>query len=476
VANGGNDAETMSAPTRPDAAPGPGEDLARRRERRSWYWFDWANSAYVTTVQTVLLGPYLTSVAKQAACPGIDTEATCHTDLHVLGLPVSPGSLVFYVVTISTICSALVLPVVGALADRVYHRKALMCGFAWAGSLSAAAMYLIVGHDWQLGVVLTIIGNIALGSALVVYYSFLVQIATPDERDRVSSVGWSFGYLGGFILLALNLVIVQGHKSFGLSTGQAVRFSLLSAGVWWAAFTLIPFLGLRDRQPLAGAGDPADQSNLLLASFSQLANTLRHLRGYPQTLMFLAAYLFFNDGIQTVISASSVYGSEQLGLSSSQLIITILLVQFVAFGGALLFGRLAGSYGAWRVILTSLFVWTGVVTIGFFLPAHQFGLWLGLATLIGIVLGGSQALSRSLYSQLIPAGREAEYFSLYQACERGTSWFGTLLFGVVQQVTDSYRWAIIALVVFFVLGGTLLSKVDVRQGILDAGNPVPAVI
>jgi UMF1 family MFS transporter len=449
------------------------DERARLRERRSWYWFDWANSAYVTTVQTVLLGPYLTSVAKQAACPGIDSDATCHTDLHVLGLPVSPGSLVFYVVTLSTIFSALFLPVVGALADRIYHRKALMCSLAWVGSLSAAAMFLITGHDWQLGVVLTIIGNICLGSALVIYYSFLVQISTPDERDQVSSIGWSFGYLGGFILLSVNLVLVEGHRWFGLSTGQAVRVSLLSAGVWWAAFTVIPFVGLRDREPVA---PEAETGPLLRQAFGQLATTLRHLRGYPQTLLFLLAYLFFNDGIQTVISASSVYGDQQLGFSSAQLIITILLVQFVAFGGALLFGRLAGRYGAWRVILASLVLWTGVVTIGFFLPAHQFGLWLGLATLIGIVLGGSQALSRSLYSQLIPAGREAEYFSLYQACERGTSWFGTLLFGVVQQVTDSYRWAIIALVVFFVLGGTLLAKVDIRQGIIDAGNQVPAVV
>ena len=456
----------MTGPPLPDE-PTP------RRERRSWYWFDWANSAYVTTVQTVLLGPYLTSVAKQAACPGIDSDATCHTDLHVLGLPVSPGSLVFYVVTLSTIVSAGFLPVVGALADRIYHRKALMCGLAWVGSVSAAAMYLITGSDWQLGVVLTIIGNICLGSALVVYYSFLVQISSADERDQVSSIGWAFGYLGGFILLALNLVVVEGHSTFGLSTGEAVRISLFSAGVWWAAFTVIPFLGLRDRAPIAPDPEPG---SLVRQSFGQLASTLRHLRGYPQTLLFLLAYLFFNDGIQTVISASSVYGDQQLGFSSAQLIITILLVQLVAFGGALLFGRLAAAYGAWRVILGSLVLWTGVVTIGFFLPAHQFGLWLGLATLIGVVLGGSQALSRSLYSQLIPAGREAEYFSLYQACERGTSWFGTLLFGIVQQVTDSYRWAIIALVVFFVLGGVLLARVDIRQGIIDAGNPVPAVV
>jgi MFS transporter, UMF1 family len=459
----------MTEPTEVEAA----EDPARRRERRAWYWFDWANSAYVTTIQTVLLGPYLTSIAKQAACPGIDSDATCHTDLHIIGIPVSPGSLVFYVVTVSTICSALVLPVVGALADRIYHRKALMCVLAWVGSLSAAAMYLITGHDWQLGVVLTIVGNMCLGSALVVYYSFLVQISTPDERDRVSSVGWSFGYLGGFVLLSANLVVVEGHHALGLTEGQSVRISLLSAGIWWAAFTVVPFVGLRDRPPQAVV---EVRGNLAREAFVQLSSTLRHLRGYPQTLMFLAAYLFFNDGIQTVISASSVYGDQQLGFSSSQLIITILLVQFVAFGGALLFGRFAATYGAWRTILASLVLWTGVVTIGFFLPAHQFGLWLALAVLIGIVLGGSQALSRSLYSQLIPAGREAEYFSLYQACERGTSWFGTLLFGVVQQVTNSYRWAIIALVVFFVLGGYLLSKVDVRQGIEDAGNQVPAVV
>ena len=451
------------------------QERERQRERRAWYWFDWANSAYVTTIQTVLLGPYLTSVAKQAACPGIDSDATCHTDLHVLGIPVSPGSLVFYVVTISTIFSALVLPIVGALADRIYHRKALMCGLAWVGSLAAAAMYLITGQDWQLGVVLTIVGNMCLGSALVIYYSFLVQIATPDERDRVSSIGWSFGYLGGFVLLSLNLVVVEGHNALGLSEGHAVRFSLLSAGIWWAAFSFIPFIGLRDRPPSALVAE-GERGHLAREAFGQLASTLRHLRGYPQTLTFLAAYLFFNDGIQTVISASSVYGDQQLGFSSSQLIITILLVQLVAFGGALLFGRIAAAYGAWRTILSSLVMWTGVVTIGFFLPAHQFTLWLALAALIGVVLGGSQALSRSLYSQLIPAGREAEYFSLYQACERGTSWFGTLLFGVVQQLTDSYRWAIIALVVFFVLGGYLLAKVDVRQGILDAGNQVPAVV
>ena len=193
-------------------------------------------------------------------------------------------------------------------------------------------------------------------------------------------------------------------------------------------------------------------------------------------MRFLLAYLFFNDGIQTVIVAASIFGAEELHLAQGQLITSILLVQFVAFAGALAFGRLAGRVGAKRSILGSLVLWVGVVAAGVVLPARNFGLFLALAVLIGIVLGGSQALARSLYSQLVPLGREAEYFSLYQAAERGTSWSGTLLFGVVFQLTDTYRAAIVALVVFFVLGGGLLTRVDVRQGALEAGNRPPAVV
>ena len=218
------------------------------------------------------------------------------------------------------------------------------------------------------------------------------------------------------------------------------------------------------------------RSGVIRGSLRQLATTFRELRHFPQTLLFLVAYLFFNDGIQTVISASSVYGAEELKFSSSQLIEIILLVQFVAFGGALLFGRLASHFGAWRVVLNSLVLWTLVVTIAFFVPTGAFLIFAGLAVLIGIVLGGSQALSRSIYSQLIHRGREAEFFSLYQAMERGTSWFGTLVFGLVHQFTHSYRWAIIALIVFFVVGGVLLSRVRMRDGIVAAGNVVPAVI
>ncbi len=445
-----------------------------RREQRAWYFYDWANSAYVTTTATVLLGPYLTVVAKRAACPGQDTDLRCATDLSVLGIPVSPGSLALYAVTAATLLSALVLPVVGAVADRSGRKRTLLARFAWVGAVAASAMVLVAGHDWQLGVALQLVAGLSLGASLVVYDAILCEIATPDERDRVSSRGWALGYLGGGLLLAVNLGMVSAHSALGLSTEGAVRLSLLTAGLWWGAFTVIPYRGLRDRP--AVRPDAVVSGGLLRQSFAQLAVTLRHLRGYRQTMLFLLAYLFFNDGIQTVITASSIFGQEELGFDSQQLITTILLVQFVAFFGALAFGWVAGRVGAWRTVLASLVLWCAVVGIGYFLPSGRFLLFLGLAVLIGLVLGGSQALSRSLYSQLIPQGREAEYFSLYQAAERGTSWFGTLLFGLVFQLTDSYRYAIVALVVFFVVGGVLLSRVRMREGILAAGNEVPAVV
>ena len=445
------------------------------RQQRAWYFYDWANSAYVTTPATVLFAPYLTVVAKKAACPTLPGDAACRATLDVLGIPVSPGSLVPYTLTISTIVSALVLFVVGAIADRSPRPARLLGGFAWVGAAAACAMFAVTGANWALGVVLLIIANLALGSSLVVYDALLVRLAGPDERDRVSSRGWALGYLGGGILLALNLALLTLHDSLGMSTGMAVRVSLLSAGLWWAGFTLVPVLGLRDLR--GTTAPPVDRAaGVVGGSLTQLASTFRELRVFPQTMLFLLAYLFYNDGIQTVIGSASIYGAEELGLSSQQLVVTILLVQFVAFLGALLFGRLAASYGSWRVVLGSLVMWTGVVAVAFFVPAHRFLVFLALAVLIGVVLGGSQALSRSLYSQLIPRGREAEFFSLYQAMERGTSWFGTLLFGLVQQLTHSYRWAIIALVVFFGVGGLLLARVRMREGIVAAGNPLPAVV
>ncbi len=443
-------------------------------EQKSWFFYDWANSAYITTIATVLYAPYLTSVAERAACGFVgDEDRKCTEHLSVLGLSVSAGSLVFYVVTLATVISAFVLPIVGAVADRVQSKKTLMARLAWTGAAVAALMFFVTGTNWQLGAGLLVLANLFYAASIVVYDAILVEVAEPDERDRISSQGWAFGYLGGGLLLAVNLAIVT-VKPFGLSTEMAVRISLLSAAIWWAYFTFIPYRGIKDRAPRGVA--PEEGVTLMQRSFGQLYRTLKELKNYPQTLLFLVAYLFYNDGIQTVIYSASVYGDKQLGFGTSILIATILIVQFVAFGGALIFGRVAARIGSHRTILGGLVVWVFVVCFGFFLPEKQIAPFLLLAVAIGLVLGGTQALSRSFFSNLIPRGREAEYFSLYQACERGTSWLGTLVFGVVHQLTDSYRPAILALIAFFVIGGLLLWKLDPKKGIIEAGNQPPALV
>ncbi|HRW20067.1 MAG TPA: MFS transporter [Dermatophilaceae bacterium] len=446
------------------------------REHKSWYWYDWANSAYVTTTATVLFSPYLTSVATAAACPGLADSARCDATLSILGVPVSPGSLVAYTATFSTIVSAIFLIFVGAIADRSSHPTKLFAGFAWTGAAAAILMFLITGTNWQLGVVLFVIANICLGASLVIYDSLLVRIAAPDDRDRVSSKGWAFGYLGGGLLLALNFALDALGPSLGMDRGTTTRISLLSAGLWWAAFTIIPVRGLSHVTGTVAA-PVAPGQGVVRGSLRQLATTFRELAThYPQTKLFLLAYLFFNDGIQTVIGNSSLYGIVELEFPQTTVLAIFLFVQFTAFFGARFFGSVAARIGAWRTVLYGIGVWTLIVITAFFVPAKSLVLFLALAFAIGMVLGGTQALSRSLYSQLIPNGKEAEYFSLYQAMERGTSWFGTLIFGLVYQATLSYRSAILALVVFFVLGGVLLSRVRMREGIVQAGNEVPRVI
>jgi UMF1 family MFS transporter len=248
---------------------------------------------------------------------------------------------------------------------------------------------------------------------------------------------------------------------------------MLSAAVWWAAFTFIPFRGLKNRPPRDVA--PV-AGGVLSRSFGQRWTTLRDMRNYPVALTFLVAYLFFNDGIQTVISQASIYGTDELDFELGAVLATYLLVQFVAVGGAIAFGRAAAKHGAKRVILVGLGIWMVIVTAALFLPERQLVPFLLLGVAIGIVLGGTQALARSYFSLLIPAGKEAEFFSFYHAMDRGTSWFGTLVFGLVYQFTDSYRPAIFALIIFFVIGGLLLMRVDTERGIRDAGNTSPRTV
>jgi MFS transporter, UMF1 family len=446
--------------------------LERGREQRSWYWYDWANSAFYTTVLAVLFGPYMVEVAGTAAgCTEFERENDCTKTVSLGLLDLAAGSLPFYLTSFATILSAVLLPVVGAMVDQSSRKKWHMAGFAWTGAFFCGLLFFMEGDNWQLGAVCIVVSSVLAGCSLISYSAILVDISTESERDHVSSRGWAFGYLGGGVLLVVNLAIVLGNDVIGLSTGMAVRISLLSAALWWAAFTVIPFVGLRNR-PAVNVS--VRDGGLIARSFGELWTTFRDLRRYPMTLTFLLAYVFYNDGIQTVIYSASVYGSEELGFDTSVLIATILLIQFVAFGGALFFGRLAARTGAYRAILYGTFAWMAIVVFAMFLPERNLVLFLATGVAIGVVLGGTQALSRSFFSLLIPPGKEGSYFALYHAFERGTSWFGVLLFGVMFQITGSYRPAIVSLIIFFVIGAFFLLRLDPERGIREAGNTVPS--
>ncbi|SDE09745.1 MFS transporter [Streptomyces prasinopilosus] len=439
-------------------SPAADEAAGRRYQQRGWYVYDWACSVYSTSVLTVFLGPYLTSVAEAAA----DADGF----VHPFGVPVRAGSFFAYAVSLSVVLAVLVMPLAGAAADRTGRRKPLLAAAAYTGAAATACMFLLEGERYLLGGALLVVANAAQSVAMMLYNSYLPQIATPGERDAVSSRGWAFGYAAGALVLVADLVLYTAHDRFGLSEGMAVRICLASAGLWWGAFTLVPLRRLRDRRvPAREAGAPT--------GFRQLAATLRDMRRHPLTLAFLLAYLVYNDGIQTVISQASVYGSKELGLGQSTLIVAVLLVQVLAVAGALALGRLARIHGAKRTILGSLVAWTVTLAAGYFLPAGEPAWFFVLAAGIGLVLGGSQALSRSLFSHLVPPGKEAEYFSAYELSDRGMSWLGPLLFGLTYQLTGSYRDAILSLVAFFVLGFALLARVPVRRAVAEAGNPVP---
>ncbi|MET7707735.1 MFS transporter [Micromonospora sp. NPDC005413] len=462
-------AETVT-PTVDDTPP----PASTRRERRGWYIYDWANSAFQSTVITVFLGPFLTTVAELAAGCELGAD-TCDGFVYPLGIKVAAGSYYPYLISLSVFLTVFVLPVIGAIADRSAHKKRLLGGAAFTGAGATILMAFVTGDRYLLGGALFLVANISFGAAIVVYNSFLPQLGGPDERDGISSRGWALGYLGGGVLLALNLAAITlfDNGDDPQRTLDLARWSIVSAGVWWALFTLVPLRWLRERPSVAAL---TGGGNLLTDGFRQLGHTIREIKKYPLTLYFLLAFLVFNDGIQTVITLSSQYGTEELRLEQSTLIVTILLVQFLAFGGALSLGALAARIGAWKTVLISLVLWTGVIIGAFRLPAEAPVPFMVLGAAIGLVLGGTQALSRSLFSQLIPAGKEGEYYGFYEISDKGTSWLGPLTFGLVFQLTSSYRVGLVSLLIFFVVGFLLLAAVPIRRAIVAAGNTPPRVL
>ena len=442
-----------------------------RREIFGWAMYDWANSAFSTTVATTLLGVYLTGLAQGI----LRNENGTVMSFGPFG-SVTAKSFFPFCVAVSVFLQTFFLTVLGAIADYSHLKKRLMALFCYVGVTATCLLFFITGRLYFVGGMLFIVANLCFGASVVFYNAFLPEITTEDQRDKVSSRGFALGYLGGGLLLALNLgLVIWAQSKGGAAVNLAVRISLLSAGLWWGGFALLTFARLKERG--APKRLPPGRTYLKLG-LTETLSTFRELRKLRHTLKYLIGYLIFNDGIQTVIVMSGVFLEQELFISRglkpdrSFLVGLILMVQFAAFGGALLFARIAKAIGTKPAILLSLVLWSGIVIYAYaFLETITQAWVMGVA--IAVVLGGSQALSRSLFSRMIPTGREASFFGIYEISERGTSWIGPLIFGIVAGATNSYRQAILSLIVFFVVGMVILFFTNTDRAIHEAGNILP---
>lgn len=432
----------------------------QQREITGWAMYDWANSAFSATVVTVLLGPYLAAlISKQPA--GV---------LVVAGYPVEAEAFYPFCVSLSVILQVILLPMLGTLADHTNLKKRLLLAFAYTGAIATMLLFWVQSGFVLLGGLLFIIANLSFGAALVFYNAFLPDIAKAEEQDSVSSKGFAYGYLGGGIMLGLNLTLLKVMAD----TGLAIRISLAAAGLWWLVFTLL-FPQRRLLQRKTAASFPANV-NYLAYSFKTFLTTLKEMaHKYPLTLRYLIAYLIYNDGIQTVNTVATIFAMAELGVEPQVLVGVVLMVQFVAAPSAILFNQLARRIGAKYTVIISLTGWAGLLVWAFVWMHTPNQIWLW-AFMEALVLGSSQALSRSIFAKMIPHNQEAAYFSLYEISERGTSWIGPIVFGLAVQVTGSSRVALLPLIAFFVIGIVMLLPINMRQAIVDAGNEVPAVV
>ena len=416
-------------------------DRLHRLRINSWCLYDWANSAFATTIMAALLPPYFSNVA----AAGLE--------------PAQASSIWGYAVSIAMLFTAFMGPIMGAAADYSGSKKRFMGGFLTLAVVFTACLYLIQEGDWLMAVIFYVLASVGNAGANIFYDSLLPHVARPDEMDRVSSKGFSLGYLGGGILLLINLVWYMKPDWFGFpDANTAVRVSFLSVAVWWVIFSIPIF---RNVPEPPGSAPEGAQGNLIKEGMGRLIETFREIKEYRQLLKFLVAFWLYADGIGTIIKMATIYGAE-IGIGTADLAGALLLTQVVAFPMTLLFGRLAKSLGTKQSIYLALAVYTVISILGYFM-SEPWHFWV-LAAMVGTVQGGSQALSRSLFGSMCPRDRSAEFFGFYDISSKFAGIAGPLLFGVTAALAGTSRWAIVSLVVFFIVGGLLLSRVDVEEG------------
>ncbi len=427
----------------------------RQRAVSGFTLYDVANSAFVTTVVTALGGPFLTALADDAAGPD--------GRLPVLGLDLRVGGLFALATSLSVLVQVLALPLLGAVADRASGKRALLVRGTAVGV--AATLGLAVTPGPLVGLALFGVANVAFGVAILAYNAYLSDVAEPPDLDRISARGFAAGYAGGGIVLALALGLLTAAGPLGLDRGTAVRLAIAGSGLWWAALGVVAVRRLDAVRP-ADEGEPLRVRSALAG----LAESWRALRALPLTARYLLSFLLFNDAVQAVIALSTVVLTQELFVARGRdaddatgfLLSLVLLIQVVAVVGALGCARLAARYGARQVLLGTLVLWSAVLlyaVLGLDTTTQAYA----MGVVIALVLGGSQALARSLFSGMVPAGRQSSFFGFYELAERGTAWMGTLLFALVFEASGSYRGAFGSLLALFVSGGLLLAATDTDE-------------
>ena len=418
-------------------------DRAHRKIVNAWCMYDWANSAYATTVMAAMLPPYFSSVAQGAGFTGAQAS-----------------SMWGYVTSLTMLVIAFTSPILGAIADYTGSKKKFLLGFFIVAIAFTSLLVFIGTGDWLLCLTFFALAGIGNAGANVFYDSLLPHVAHPDEIDQVSSKGYALGYLGGGLLLIVNLLMFTKPGWLGIPSEEwGIRLSFLSVGVWWVIFSIPMFRHVKEPPR---SSDYVATVNPLRAGFKRLGHTFRDLRRYKQLLLFLVAFWLYADGIGTIMKMATIYGAE-IGIGMTSLVGALLMTQFVGVPFTFLFGWLARKLGTKRSIFLALSVYV-LVSVGGYFMAETWHFWL-LAFMVGLVQGGSQALSRSLFGSMTPKARSAEFFGFFDISSKFAGIAGPLLFGVVGQLTGSSRLSIVSLVVFFVVGMLLLRLVDEKEGI-----------
>ena len=399
--------------------------------------YDWANSAFATTVMAAVLPIYYSRVA----------GSTLHGN--------TATAYWGYTVAIALLITALLAPIMGAIADYSGVKKKLLMAFAGMGIVATALLYFVTTGDWMMASLFFVIGNIGFATSEVFYNSLLPEVAGPGNIDQISTKGYALGYLGGGILLGINVLMIELMSDKVLAS----RLSFVTVSIWWAVFTIPIIKNVREPKVTDTAWENV---NPVRAGFKRLARTFKELRNYRQLLLFLIAFWIYNDGIGTIIKMATIYGAE-IGIDETSLIGALLMTQFVGIPFAFAFGRLATYMGTKNSILLGLFVYTIISISGYFMKT-SLHFWI-LAFLVGTVQGGTQALSRSLFGSMLPRSKTCEFYGFYGMSSKFAGIVGPLVFAVITQLTGSSRLSIVSLIVFFLVGAFLLYRVDEKEGI-----------